>query len=594
MDSFSASDVAFREIIKAPNTKYRIPRFQRSYAWTKDNAEDFFSDLDSGGEQTFFAGSVVLNVNEESRGNVGIIDGQQRMITSTLLLTAIRDLYHENGIVKLAEEVQEDFIGSERRGKWSWRITPADQLKEFFRENIQNYPKKEFPAKRSLNAEKIRVMENYHVFYERLKKKISIYESNDEKSAKLQHYEDKLLEMRVIRIRVKDESRAYEIFETINARGVDLTAADLLKNTIFRKVGKTDDGHDLAKEKWGKIIENLEGTAIDMTTFVRYHWLSKYSFVTKKSLYRSIKESITDWEGFLNELYFDSCIINGLCSSNIMEIENVELHPRIAREINRSLRGINSVGTRQSFVLLLAIIRERDNTGFKKIHKIFQAVENFTFYYHGICNGPANRVERYWNRKCLELVDVITATNAKDRESKGTSWTNSLKSYLKGELSEDLYREKFSRNLTYKNSQKARSMITYFLSKINRHHNMEGVDSTSISIEHILPNNPKEWGLTKSEVKNYVHTIGNLTLINPDINGGMGNKPLIEKIPELEKSGIYLNKDVLSKIRYQVETYQNENGETEEKKIPVWDDQLINERTEELCEKSLQIWDIVC
>ena len=182
MDSFSASDVSFREVINAPNINYRIPRFQRSYSWTKDNAEDFLTDLESGGNDSFFVGSIVLNVDGESTGYVEIVDGQQRMITSTLLLAAIRDIYHDNKIQKSALEIQEDFIGAERRGKWSWRITPSDQLKDFFKEFIQIYPKKEFPSKRSINAEKNRIVDNYNIFYERLSKKIGTFESNEEKS----------------------------------------------------------------------------------------------------------------------------------------------------------------------------------------------------------------------------------------------------------------------------------------------------------------------------------------------------------------------------------------------------------------------------
>ena len=139
MDLFNASDVSFREVINAPNINYRIPRFQRSYSWTKDNAEDFLTDLESGGNDSFFVGSIVLNVDGESTGYVEIVDGQQRMITSTLLLAAIRDIYHDNKIQKSALEIQEDFIGAERRGKWSWRITPSDQLKDFFKEFIQIY-----------------------------------------------------------------------------------------------------------------------------------------------------------------------------------------------------------------------------------------------------------------------------------------------------------------------------------------------------------------------------------------------------------------------------------------------------------------------
>ena len=146
--------------------------------------------------------------------------------------------------------------------------------------------------------------------------------------------------MKVIRIKVRDESRAYEIFETVNARGADLTVADLLKNTIFDKVRRDNRGRDYAGELWSKIIDNLDGTGLEITTFVRYHWLSKYPFVTKKQLYRKIKENVSDWPSFLDDLVKDSERVNALSNSDIRDLE-LDMHNRRINYINESLRGIN-------------------------------------------------------------------------------------------------------------------------------------------------------------------------------------------------------------------------------------------------------------
>ena len=125
----------------------------------------------------------------------------------------------------------------------------------------------------------------------------------------------------------------------------------------------------------------------------------------------------------------------------------------------------------------------------------------------------------------------------------------------------------------------------------------EGFDPTSISIEHILPQNPKKWNLTKTQIRPYVNTIGNLTLIHPDMNGVMGNKTLEEKIPVLHESTVRLNEELLDMIEYkQVEReIESENDDApmiELVDIPIWNQDSIEKRTNDLLEKSLKIWSI--
>ncbi|MDC1420247.1 DUF262 domain-containing HNH endonuclease family protein [Euryarchaeota archaeon] len=581
--TFIAGDVTFEDVITAAGVNYVIPRFQRSYSWNSDNAEDFYSDMAAELED-FFVGSLVLNNQRSSiDGVIEIIDGQQRMITSTILMAAIRDAFQEIGMSQEADDVQKKYIGeySVRDYKTDYKLIPSDQLNEWFEQYIQESPKNEFPEARNLNAEQKRVRDNYSHFQKEIRKEITNLDQADKRD-RLYKILDRLKNMRVVRIVVSSESRAYEIFETVNARGADLTVADLLKNTIFKEVPKDARRGDVAKEKWKNILENLEGTGIDITTFVRYYWLSKKTFETKKNLYRKVKSEVTDWETFLEDLYRDSEVINALSNSNIRELD-LGLNDRAIKEINRSLIGINSVGTTQSYVLFLAILRNYRTVGFNKIYKIFKTIENFTFFYHGICRGPANVVERFWNRKSRELLEIIDEPNERRKTASRNRWESDLRDYLRDRMSESVFKEKFQINLTYKNSTKARSLVKYLLTTINRDLDPEGFDDSSVSIEHILPQNPNKWGLTRTTIKPYVNQIGNLTLIHPDMNGRMGNKTLKDKIPVLQESQIKLNSELLNMIKYQTENLEE---------IPIWGDDSINKRSNLLCKKALEIWKI--
>ncbi|MAV57497.1 MAG: hypothetical protein CMA14_01365 [Euryarchaeota archaeon] len=599
--SFQAHDVTFREVITIHGANYFIPRFQRAYSWNTDNAEDFYGDMKEEQDE-FFAGSIVLNNQKlSSEDKIEIIDGQQRMITSTILLAAIRDAFNDNELAGEAEEVQNEYIGkhSQRDHTTNYKLIPADQLRDWFLRHIQSFPRDEFPSTRNLNAEQKKVRDNYNHFQKEIRKEIDNLDTSAKRD-RLYKILDRLQDMRLVKIEVSDEARAYEIFETVNARGADLTVADLLKNTIFREVPPdARRGGDFAKDMWAKILENLEGTGIDITTFVRYHWLSKKPFETKKNLYRKVKSEIIDWPTFLEDLHNDSEVINALNNSNIRDLD-LNLNDRATKEVNRSLVGINAVGTTQSYVIFLALIRNYENSGINKIYKIFRTIEKFTFFYHGVCRGPANVVERFWNRKSRELLEIIDEPNERRKTAARNRWESDLRDYLNERMSESLFRERFEKNLTYKNSIKARGLIKYFLTSINREISPEGFDDSSVSIEHILPQTPTKWNLSKTQIKPYVNTIGNLTLIHPDMNGRMGNKTLKEKIPVLEESDIKLNVGVLNSIEYRMEEIEIQPDTTEEEgelitqqiEVPFWNDETIGKRTSNLCEKALEIWSL--
>src|SRR5687768_1604797 len=90
---------------------FSVPRYQRSYSWTSDELSDFWHDgkraIDDGGE--YFLGTIVLS-EEADAGTFSIIDGQQRLATTTILLAAMRDAYRRNGEGSVANTIQAQSI----------------------------------------------------------------------------------------------------------------------------------------------------------------------------------------------------------------------------------------------------------------------------------------------------------------------------------------------------------------------------------------------------------------------------------------------------------------------------------------------------
>ena len=109
MDRFDFVPTSLTDLI---STRYfTVPRYQRSYAWTADETADFWNDMtssvDDGGD--YFLGNIVLTENE-GKNSFSIIDGQQRIATTTILNAAIRDLYRSQGEQEIAAAVQQEMI----------------------------------------------------------------------------------------------------------------------------------------------------------------------------------------------------------------------------------------------------------------------------------------------------------------------------------------------------------------------------------------------------------------------------------------------------------------------------------------------------
>lgn len=545
--SFTATESDFSELWGSTERKYVIPRYQREYSWKEDNLETFWADIHEDGD--FFFGSVVLKRPETRNSRIEIIDGQQRMLTMTILYSAIRDVVNDLGATEEARRVHNSMIFQVRGLRnGHFIIQPTSGLKEYFAKSVQSLTP---DFARPDTKEHKRVRKNYLWFKKRIEEQLTDGDT-DQNLTKIDDLVTRVGRMQIIRITVDDSYDAYRIFETVNATGVDLSVADLLKNMVFRHIPEDNDsGDDPAEKKWTSMKENLAAINLEVARFVRYHWISSRETVTMGNLYKSVKGATTDrgWAELLDNLHDDSKLLNKLMTGTIHNPNSL----RILDEINSKLKSISGMGFSQCYVLLLSLYRNRERMNFswEEFAQIVTEIENFNFVYHTISSRPANKVETFYSRKAIAIQEISTDTDGQHRfRSNINAIYNELNSLKPSKIE---FVEDFKSATQYTTSTKRKTLIRYILARVEGKYYPAQVAERpiddSISIEHILPQKPEEyWNLSEQEVKSYVHLIGNLVLVGQGFNSSARNFDLTRKISALRATAILSTAKLLSEI----------------------------------------------
>jgi hypothetical protein len=544
MLNFNAKDETIESVLFSTK-RYRVPKYQRPYSWGQGEAADFVSDI-QGDTSIYFLGSLIFNTESLKKENViEITDGQQRLLTITLFMAAIRDVFKELGEKFSAELVQRQNISIEdNRGKLTNRIICGDNTQKFFElfQKVDTDISKIIPT----TKEQKLILGNYKFFKERITDELKLYPNKDKKIDTLLNLRQNVYDLKVINITIENEDDAYEVFETVNARGVELSVSDLLKNLIFKRIKKDGEGDINPTSLWKNIISNVEDTETDLKKFLRYYWLSKHAFVTEKKLFKEIKKNATDYKQLLQDLVSASDDYRMLLDPDIDDWKDVKDGDKIVK----ILENLEIMKVSQCYVLFMSILRnsKKINTNTKRI---FELVEKFTFQYSVVSKLQANQVEKIYSKFAIQIENAARDETPKKISGKVQSILSELESSLKKiRPTRQQFTEGFS-DIEYGRSENSRKLVTYVLSKFN-YQDSSGenrIDFANVNIEHILPQKPgKAWGLKKSDVKGYVDKIGNLVLVSKKYNSSMGNASITEKTKMLEKSEIKATNTLAKKI----------------------------------------------
>ena len=527
--------------------QFIVPEYQREYDWTEENLYEFIQDINENVEENYFIGHMVCEGKYNSN-KFNLIDGQQRITTITIMLSVIRDIFYEKKLNDLANGLHENFIFSKDKDYKEYVILENRMPYPILQYYVQSKPDKKDRTIEAVKSGEKKIIKAYNKFYREWK---------DLSEDELKKLRDKILNLEIIFVAVDDEVDAFTIFETLNAKGKDLTPLDLIKNQVFKNYNRQTH-IDEPNDSWKKIIENSKDKNIK---FLNYFWASRYKKVSDRKIYKEFikksKEENFDYNIFIENLLNDSKIFKKIISPKLEDWSGSGEF-----KVYFSLNAIQIFNIQVATSLLMSLIREYEvkHISLKYFIKALTAIERFHFINNAIVGGRSSGLDTMYSRISRDLYE------ATDRHLKHNV-IDKMIDKLKEKLPNiEQFKAKIDSRLYFSSKNtKQKKLVQYVLKRLEYEKQNYNIELFDISLEHIYPEKfDKYW--KDIDIK-YIQNIGNLVLLDKDINSDIGNKKFEEKKKIiLEESTLLTTKEVFEK-------YSN------------WDEESIKERKNMLIEK---------
>ncbi len=284
-----------------------MPPHQREFSWDSERVTQMIEDLTEAKETSkdHFLGTIVA-IKDDDRGLLRIVDGQQRLTTTTILLSAIRNFLQTDTSANLiVEAIESEFLTTiDRRAQERIpRLALNVDDNEFFKRLIAS--KGDFS---SLSPTR----ESHDLLVDAAKScgdwvsRVAATHASSDVTNRLNDWLE-YLENRAtaVLLSVSDGSRAYKMFETLNDRGLRTSQADLVKAYLFGEVG--DSRLPEAQAKWSSMRETLQELDDDDRTinFLWHSILATRKFIKADNLYDTISDDVrgsSNSAAYLDEL----------------------------------------------------------------------------------------------------------------------------------------------------------------------------------------------------------------------------------------------------------------------------------------------------
>ena len=537
------------------NKQFLIPVYQRFYSWDIEQCRRLWNDIvimQKEGKQGHFVGSIV-NIAEQAMPTgvqkYMIIDGQQRMTTLSLLLLALRDygLKHPEDQTINARRIDNMLLKNEyESGEERFKLLLTEADKDVLIALVEQKPIQGYDNSR------IRI--NYNFFSKQI-------ESKELSPAEIYESIGKLQIVNITLDRQMDDAQA--IFESLNSTGKELTESDLIRNYVLMGLDAAEQTY-VYEHLWRpmELLFEYDKQESVMDRFFRDYLTMKQTRIPKVDyVYEEFKKYHLNCE-------FSS--IRDLCA-DLYKFAQYYTDMVFARSEDNKLKAlyqdINCLKMEVSYPFLLKVHNDY-SLGIIGIDTLIEIINICVSYVvrRNICDIPTNSLNKTF----------ATLRN----EIKNDDYLNSIKAFF---ILRDDYKifptdERFASVFASRDIYNMRAR-NYILRHLEMYNNKGNVVVENYTIEHIMPQNQNlssEWiamlGDNWKEIqKNYLHTVGNLTLTA--YNSEMSDKSFSEKLNMeggFKQSALRLN----SYLVMQTE----------------WNENKIKERARILTEIALKIW----
>lgn len=561
---------------------YTIPRYQREYTWGKTQWEALFEDLLENDPHYFLGSIICINQATDTHAiqYLELVDGQQRMTTLSLLLTAIYKSLSEQPDLDIDQQVELHNLKHKlvlKRAPDQPRLIPQVQnhnQQDYFAvlDSIGILEDIELPA----NAGNRRVFKAFRYFCSRLEQYLE--QSNDPIND-LQQFLDKVNTATLVKIEVAGHSDAYTLFESLNNRGVPLTAIDLIKNKLLAVLESQDKGSiDKQYNRWKKVIDALGDSYSVQERFFRQYYngfksdlkhIVSVSVATKSNLMLVYEKLINhDAEKFLHDMI--------RMSENYAQIVGYKPVPE-QHKLSNLLLSLERIQGAPSYLLLMVLFDFKEELKLETVH--LERIVEFLIAFFVRRNTTDTPPTRDLTRIFMDVAEKVRALS-------GEEVFEYIQSRLKSESADDARFEISLKGPVYDNNKAVCRFILCALEeeKMTRETQVDlwahKGNQYVWTIEHIFPqgeNIPTVWVdmIANGDVQaaeeyrqRYVHCLGNLTISG--YNSALGNKSFKDKQNRMDKQG--------RKVGYNNGLYLNQNLAQEDS----WSVDKIKARTDRL------------
>lgn len=512
--TLEAHDKLIKEIFEG-SYQFKIPDYQRPYAWTTEQSEELFNDLLSAMQDArtngmisqYFLGSIVLIKNDRDPKAL-VVDGQQRLTTLTMLFAALRAAWDETNYQKGVKSVTPFLYeeGDEMLGKATgYRFTAREEDASFFRRYIQEPGgiEKLVISTDKLEDSLLRYRENAALLLAKTKAL-----SHDDRNAMWKFLAN---ECSLVMISTPDLEAAYRIFSVLNNRGLDLAPIDIIKAEILgsiRRIGGEEKACTYSK-KWSETEGQLGRDAFgDLFGHIRTVYAKQKQRAT---LVKEFQEHVTEYKK--PDVLIDQVIRPYAEVWDFVREADFEATEQ-AENINDYLSWLNRVDFKD-WVPPALVYFKRFRQKPKLLAEFFKELERLTYFLLITKAGINERIETY-----ADLTKEIEpeAFDGDHVALKTLELTDKQKHEFLEALDGDIYRK----------LPKGRMALILRLEALVSDGSKKQAYS-QLSLEHILPQTPPaksewtQWFPNEDERDEWTNRLANLVPLNVRKNPSASN-----------------------------------------------------------------------
>ncbi len=562
-----AIDDSFNHFLNK-SQQFTIPIFQRKYDWTKKQCKQLFDDIIMIGlssDESHFLGSIVhLNDKHNIIPTYRVVDGQQRLTTLTLLLSALAKFLKKYEIddigITSKKLIYYYLINVTEEGDLKYKIKLNNSDNKTLHKVIDYTISEQETMITDPSNDSKRIWDNFNYFYNQI----------DENNAKTVY--EGFLKLSLIIIKLDEHSDNPQlIFESLNYKGLSLDNSDLIRNYVL--MGLTPNEQDkIYEDYWSEMEKLFENIDYKFDRFIKdYLTVKENRIPSEKELYNEFQRYAQEFfrEHSSNDKFENIKALTRDIYKYFKYFEKFYAGEEKNKELRVAFKSVNELGYKVITPFFLHLYDDYYNNLLEvpEFLDIISITESFLFR-RGICGLPTQYLKNVFE-KSYELMDK-------------NHYYDSYQDIL---LKQEGVRRfpttrEFGIEFVQFNIYKKRKFAKYALRKLeNFGHEKEPTPTEEYTIEHIMPqkeNLSEEWqrdlGHNWKEIQEkYLHTIGNLTLTG--YNEKYSYLPFKKKrdMPNgFKDSVIWLNKPLA--------------------KLNTWNESLILQRADDLTKRAKKIW----